>query len=455
MLTQLPLAVGPAVSTGESVAADSVAPQRPAGEAPADPFAGLLAGLRVAAGTQASAGGKGLPSDGSPLPLAEGPPEALVITAPVAGPLAPGAAAGLSAEPAPISPAGARLAATPPAAPGLSIALTAARASNGAVTGPATGAAAGAKGIEGPMAARPPAGQSLPQAGPWPGAPALPAADGRGAVTLPAGAAPAAEGEPRIPVPFTATGAGTGEADSAGARPGIRPAAAAADVPDVPQAPVPSASPAARDLMAAAAEPPDADTRRPPLPGGPVAAAQGGDSVAAQRADAAALPALSQLSTDGGASPRPTALAYNLAGPQGDFAEGLAGQVRILVGTASREATMQLHPAELGRLHVTINTDGDQARVVFVTDTAHARDAIEQSLPRLRELLQQSGLDLAEGDVSYREPQQQARGDGGERDGLPGTPGGSDPAGLTAEAPEGQTSGTLALRVDGLLDTFA
>ena len=206
--------------------------------------------------------------------------------------------------------------------------------------------------------------------------------------------------------------------------------------------------------------------RRPPLPGSPVAAAQAGEGTASQRAESAGLPSLSQLSAapssaspasaDSGTSTRPTALAYNLSGPQADVAEGLAGQVRILVGTASREATVQLHPAELGRLHVTINTDGDQARVVFVTDTAHARDAIEQSLPRLRELLQQSGLDLAEGDVSYREPQQHARGDGGERDGLPGTPGGSDPSGRAAtEAPQGRDAGPLALRIDGLLDTFA
>ena len=252
-----------------------------------------------------------------------------------------------------------------------------------------------------------------------------------------------------------------GEADSASSRPGIRPGAGAPGAPDAPPAPGPSAAVAARDLMAAAAESPDADTRRSPLPGSPVAAAQAGEGAASQRADSAALPALSHLSAahssaDSGAATRPTALAYNLSGPQADFAEGLAGQVRILVGTASREATVQLHPAELGRLHVTINTDGDQARVMFVTDTAHARDAIEQSLPRLRELLQQSGLDLAEGDVSYREPQQHARGDGGERDGLPGTPGGSDPSGLAAaEAPQGRDAGSLALRVDGLLDTFA
>ena len=62
MLPQLPLTVGPAVSVGESAAADSAAPRRPAGEAPADPFAGLLAGLRVAAGTQANAGSGSRPA---------------------------------------------------------------------------------------------------------------------------------------------------------------------------------------------------------------------------------------------------------------------------------------------------------------------------------------------------------------------------------------------------------
>jgi len=450
MLPQLPLTVGPAVATGESAAADSAVPRRPSGEAPADPFAGLLAGLRVAAATQADAGGKGLPSDGGPLPPAEGPLEALLITAPVAGPVTPATAAGLPAEPAPlmapISPGQERLAATSRAAPGLSIALAA----------PGTG---GTGVSEAAVVANAAEGLSSSMAGPWPRGPAQPVADPSRAVPLPAGAAPAAEGEARIPVPFAATGVAAGEADSAGTRPGIRPGAAAPVAAEAPPAPAPSASAAARDLMAAA-ESSDADTRRSPLPGSPVAAAQSVETVASQRADVAPLPALSHLSAahssaDSGASTRPTALAYNLAGAQGDFAEGLAGQVRIIVGTASREATMQLHPAELGRLHVTINTDGDQARVVFVTDTAHARDAIEQSLPRLRDLLQQSGLDLAEGDVSYREPQQHARGDGGQRDGLPGTPGGNDPAALAAEAQEGRTSRSLALRVDGLLDTFA
>ena len=38
--------------------------------------------------------------------------------------------------------------------------------------------------------------------------------------------------------------------------------------------------------------------------------------------------------------------------------------------------------------------------MLFVADSAAARDAIEQSLPRLREMLAQSGLQLAHSDVS-------------------------------------------------------
>ena len=124
----------------------------------------------------------------------------------------------------------------------------------------------------------------------------------------------------------------------------------------------------------------------------------------------------------------------------------------MLVGAVNREATVQLHPAELGRLHVTISTEGDHARVLFVTETAHAREAIEQSLPRLRELLQQSGLDLAQGDVSYREPSQ----GGGEREPSPGLPGLDASSGQAgADGDDTLPAGGLALRLDGLLDTFA
>lgn len=88
--------------------------------------------------------------------------------------------------------------------------------------------------------------------------------------------------------------------------------------------------------------------------------------------------------------------------------EEFPGEIVLQVRTAARasgglhEATLQLHPAELGRLQVTINAEGDQARVVFTADNPLAKDAIEASLPRLRDLLAQDGLQLVQAEVGHQ-----------------------------------------------------
>jgi flagellar hook-length control protein FliK len=82
------------------------------------------------------------------------------------------------------------------------------------------------------------------------------------------------------------------------------------------------------------------------------------------------------------------------------FTDEVGEQVRVFVNNGLQEARLQLTPADLGRVQITINTEGDNARVVFVAETAVARDLLDQSMPRLREMLQQSGIQLAQGDVS-------------------------------------------------------
>ncbi|WOJ93307.1 flagellar hook-length control protein FliK [Congregibacter variabilis] len=88
-----------------------------------------------------------------------------------------------------------------------------------------------------------------------------------------------------------------------------------------------------------------------------------------------------------------------------EFSSELTARMKTLVRDGVREARLQLHPAELGRLQVTVTTEGDQTKVAFTAETAAARDAIEQSMPRLREMLEQSGLQLAQSDVGQRDLQ--------------------------------------------------
>jgi flagellar hook-length control protein FliK len=66
-------------------------------------------------------------------------------------------------------------------------------------------------------------------------------------------------------------------------------------------------------------------------------------------------------------------------------------------------AELHLHPADLGSIEITIVTEDQQARVSFITSSATARDVIEESLPKLRELLADSGLALDQSDISQKE----------------------------------------------------
>ena len=101
------------------------------------------------------------------------------------------------------------------------------------------------------------------------------------------------------------------------------------------------------------------------------------------------------------------------------FSEELSQQVRVFVNNGLQEARLQLAPADLGKVQITINMEGDHARVVFVAETAVARDLLDQSMPRLREMLQQSGIQLAQGDVNDQAESQRREGrTGGDAEAL-------------------------------------
>ena len=80
----------------------------------------------------------------------------------------------------------------------------------------------------------------------------------------------------------------------------------------------------------------------------------------------------------------------------------LATHLRVLKTSGGGEARLQLHPAELGRMTVSLITEGDEARVSFVVDNSQAKQALEVSLPRLRDLMSEAGLSLTDADVSDR-----------------------------------------------------
>lgn len=77
------------------------------------------------------------------------------------------------------------------------------------------------------------------------------------------------------------------------------------------------------------------------------------------------------------------------------------------------KAEIALDPPELGPLNVKISSQGEHTSVMFTSTHGAVRDALDQGLPRLREMLENQGLNLADVDVSdHSASQQQAQDEG-------------------------------------------
>jgi flagellar hook-length control protein FliK len=105
-------------------------------------------------------------------------------------------------------------------------------------------------------------------------------------------------------------------------------------------------------------------------------------------------------STDTAATnPMPQFQSEHLAGSDAWF-QDLGARVDWLKDMKVDKAELQLHPAELGLLEIHISAGDDGTTVSFVTHNAEARHLIEDSMPRLRELLANQGMHLGQSHVS-------------------------------------------------------
>ncbi|WP_374349766.1 flagellar hook-length control protein FliK [Chitinimonas sp.] len=80
----------------------------------------------------------------------------------------------------------------------------------------------------------------------------------------------------------------------------------------------------------------------------------------------------------------------------------LGHQVVMMVSNQHQEVELQLNPPHLGPLDIKLSLDKDQASLTFVAATAPVREALNASLPRLEEMLAESGIQLAQSNVQTR-----------------------------------------------------
>jgi flagellar hook-length control protein FliK len=126
-----------------------------------------------------------------------------------------------------------------------------------------------------------------------------------------------------------------------------------------------------------------------------------------------------------------------------------------MVGSEEQTASLTLNPPDLGPMQVVLSVTGDQASVTFSANQEEVRQALENALPRLREMMSDNGIALGNATVNAGMPdgrqaqEQPARGSrwngaGRERDGDV----------VTGEATV-RPARSRAIGDNGMVDTFA
>lgn len=80
-------------------------------------------------------------------------------------------------------------------------------------------------------------------------------------------------------------------------------------------------------------------------------------------------------------------------------------KIRWMVNARQSMAEIRLDPPEMGSMQVRVNVSGEAASVNFVVQSAAARDAIADAMPKLRDMLSEQGIELGEAFVQQQDRQ--------------------------------------------------
>lgn len=129
------------------------------------------------------------------------------------------------------------------------------------------------------------------------------------------------------------------------------------------------------------------------------------------------------------------------------------GQKITWLASSGTDQTAELHlnPPQLGPLDVVIKVSGDQATALFTSPHAAVREAVEQAIPKLRDMMADNGIMLGNATVSDQTPRDQGRPEASRNTADSGeTLHDTAPAGMTTTARVSPIA-----RHNGIVDTFA
>jgi flagellar hook-length control protein FliK len=94
-----------------------------------------------------------------------------------------------------------------------------------------------------------------------------------------------------------------------------------------------------------------------------------------------------------------------------DFAEALKDKVLVMINQKLQKFEITLDPPEFGNMQVRVNLQGDQASVNFIVQNQQAKEALEQNMQKLKDMLADQGVDVGGADV-----EQQTQGEDNSKD---------------------------------------
>ncbi|MDU4094328.1 MAG: flagellar hook-length control protein FliK [Pantoea sp.] len=120
-----------------------------------------------------------------------------------------------------------------------------------------------------------------------------------------------------------------------------------------------------------------------------------------------ALSAVMNHATAAPAAPTASATAMTPATPQinaqlgsPEWQQAVSQQVLMFSRNGQQNAELRLHPDDLGAIQISLKLDNDQAQLNMVSNHTQVRAALEAALPHLRTALAESGINLAQSNVS-------------------------------------------------------
>ncbi len=126
------------------------------------------------------------------------------------------------------------------------------------------------------------------------------------------------------------------------------------------------------------------------------------------------------------------------------WTDELGGKVTWMAAQGIDSASLKLSPEHLGPVEVHISVQNGATSVIFGAAQADTRTALEQALPRLREMFAGQGLTLADAGVSREPPRQQNK---------PSSV--ASVSGISAVSDDSMAVSTVMPVRLGLLDTYA